>query len=144
MAASTSVMNSTDVVIRIGTDGLTYETIGKMTNASLSVTMGTRDVSTKDSSGWMEVLEGQKSWTLSGEGLVVYNNSGKATPDDIYGYLSGRTLLYVEFGSTATDEKYYSGTGYVTEFSTDAGVEDNVTFSFSFQGTGTLTQGTQS
>lgn len=143
MAASTSVMNSTDVVIRIGTDGVTYETIGKMTNASLSVTMGTRDVSTKDSAGWMEVLEGQKSWTLSGEGLVVYNNSGKATPDDIYGYLSGRTLLYVEFGSTATDEAYYSGTGYVTEFSTDAGVEDNVTFSFSFQGTGTLTQGTQ-
>jgi predicted secreted protein len=136
-------MNSTDVVIRIGTDGVTYETIGKMTNASLSVTMGTRDVSTKDSAGWMEVLEGQKSWTLSGEGLVVYNNSGKATPDDIYGYLSGRTLLYVEFGSTATDEAYYSGTGYVTEFSTDAGVEDNVTFSFSFQGTGTLTQGTQ-
>lgn len=143
MAASTSVMNSTDVVVRIGTDGVTYENVGKMTNASLSVTMATRDISTKDSSGWMEVLEGQKSWTLSGEGLVVYNNSGKATPDDIYGHLSSRTLIYIEFGSEATDEKYYSGTGYFTEFSTDAGVEDNATFSFSFQGTGTLTQGTQ-
>lgn len=143
MAASTSVMNSTDVVVRIGTDGVTYETVGKMTNASLSVTMATRDTSTKDSSGWMEVLEGQKSWTLSGEGLVVYNNAGKATPDDIYGHLSSRTLIYIEFGSEATDEKYYSGTGYFTEFSTDAGVEDNATFSFSFQGTGTLTQGTQ-
>lgn len=143
MAASTSVMNSTDVVVRIGTDGVTYENVGKMTNASLSVTMATRDTSTKDSSGWMEVLEGQKSWTLSGEGLVVYNNSGKATPDDIYGHLSSRTLIYIEFGSEATDEKYYSGTGYFTEFSTDAGVEDNATFSFSFQGTGTLTQGTQ-
>ena len=144
MAASTSVMNSTDVVVRIGTDGNTYETVDKMTNASLSVTMATRDTSTKDSSGWMEVLEGQKSWTLSGEGLVVYNNSGKATPDDIYGHLSGRTLIYIEFGSESTDEKYYSGTGYFTEFSTDAGMEDNATFSFSFQGTGTLTQGTQS
>jgi predicted secreted protein len=143
MAASTSVMNSTDVVVRIGTDGVTYENVGKMTNASLSVTMATRDTSTKDSSGWMEVLEGQKSWTLSGEGLVVYNNSGKATPDDIYGHLSSRTLIYIEFGSETTDEKYYSGTGYFTEFSTDAGVEDNATFSFSFQGSGTLTQGTQ-
>lgn len=143
MAASTSVMNSTDVVVRIGTDGVTYENVGKMTNASLSVTMATRDTSTKDSSGWMEVLEGQKSWTLSGEGLVVYNNSGKATPDDIYGHLSSRTLIYIEFGSETTDEKYYSGTGYFTEFSTDAGVEENATFSFSFQGTGTLTQGTQ-
>jgi len=144
MAASTSVMNSTDVVVRIGTDGATYETVGKMTNASLSVTMATRDASTKDSAGWMEVLEGQKSWTLSGEGLVVYNNTGKATPDDIYGHLSSRTVIYIEFGSEATDEKYYSGTGYFTEFSTDAGMEDNATFSFSFQGTSTLTQGTQS
>ena len=139
MAASTSVMNSTDVVIKVGS-----EIVGKMTSASLSVTMATRDISTKDSAGWMEVLEGQKSWTLSGEGLVVYNNSGKATPDDIYTYLSNRTAVAIEFGSETTDEKYYTGSGFFTEFSTDAGVEDNATFSFSFQGTGVLTQGTQS
>jgi len=139
MAASTSVMNSTDVVIKVGS-----EIVGKMTSASLSVTMATRDISTKDSAGWMEVLEGQKSWTLSGEGLVVYNNSGKATPDDIYTLLSNRTAVAIEFGSETTDEKYYAGSGFFTEFSTDAGVEDNATFSFSFQGTGVLTQGTQS
>ena len=132
-------MNSTDVVIKVGS-----EIVGKMTSASLSVTMATRDISTKDSAGWMEVLEGQKSWTLSGEGLVVYNNTGKATPDDIYTLLSNRTAVAIEFGSETTDEKYYSGSGFFTEFSTDAGVEDNATFSFSFQGTGTLTQGTQS
>ena len=139
MAASTSVMNSTDVVIKVGS-----EIVGKMTSASLSVSMATRDTSTKDSAGWMEVLEGQKSWTLSGEGLVVYNNTGKATPDDIYTYLSNRTAVAIEFGSETTDEKYYSGSGFFTEFTTDAGVEDNATFSFSFQGTGVLTQGTQS
>ena len=132
-------MNSTDVVIIVAS-----EIVGKMTSASLSVTMATRDISTKDSAGWMEVLEGQKSWTLSGEGLVVYNNTGKATPDDIYTLLSNRAAVAIEFGSETTDEKYYSGSGFFTEFSTDAGVEDNATFSFSFQGTGTLTQGTQS
>ena len=139
MAASTSVMNSTDVVIMVAS-----EIVGKMTSASLSVSMATRDTSTKESAGWMEVLEGQKSWTLSGEGLVVYNNTGKATPDDIYTYLSNRTAVAIEFGSETTDEKYYSGSGFFTEFTTDAGVEDNATFSFSFQGTGVLTQGTQS
>lgn len=140
MAASTSVMNATDVVIQVSSDNVTYEVIGKMTSASLSVSMATRDTSTKDSSGWMEVLEGQKSWTLSGEGLVVYNNSGKATPDDIFTFVSDRTKVYVKFGSETTDEKVYSGQGYFTEFSNDAGVEDNATFSFSLQGTGTLTQ----
>ena len=139
MAASTSVMNSTDVVIIVAS-----EIVGKMTSASLSVSMATRDTSTKESAGWMEVLEGQKSWTLSGEGLVVYNNAGKATPDEIYTLLSNRTAVAVEFGSETTDEKYYSGSGFFTEFTTDAGVEDNATFSFSFQGTGVLTQGTQS
>jgi hypothetical protein len=74
----------------------------------------------------------------------VYNNTGKATPDDIYTYLSNRTAVAIEFGSETTDEKYYSGSGFFTEFTTDAGVEDNATFSFSFQGTGVLTQGTQS
>ena len=144
MAASTSVMNSTDVVVRLGTDGVAYQTVGKMTSASLSVTMATRDTSTKDSAGWMEVLEGQKSWTLSGEGLVVYSNAGKVTPNDIYTHLANRVLIHIEFGSESTDEKYYRGTGYFTEFSNDAGMEDNTTFSFSFQGNSTLTQDTQS
>ena len=139
MAASTSVMNSTDVVLKVGS-----ELVGKMTSASLSVTMATRDISTKDSAGWMEVLEGQKSWTLSGEGLVVYNNTGKTTPDEIYTLLSTRAVVVIQFGSASSDEKYYTGSGFFTEFSTDAGVEDNATFSFSFQGTGVLTQATQS
>lgn len=132
-------MNSTDVVIKVGS-----EIVGKMTSASLSVSMATRDTSTKQSAGWMEVLEGQKSWTLSGEGLVVYNNTGKTTPDEIYTYLSTRAAVAIEFGSETTDEKYYAGSGFFTEFTTDAGVEDNATFSFSFQGTGVLTQAAQS
>ncbi len=111
MAASTSVMNSTDVVIKVGS-----EIVGKMTSASLSVSMATRDTSTKQSAGWMEVLEGQKSWTLSGEGLVVYNNTGKTTPDEIYTYLSTRAAVAIEFGSETTDETYYAGSGFFTEF----------------------------
>ena len=97
-------MNSTDVVIQVSSDDVTYEIIGKMTSASLAVSMATRDTSTKDSAGWMEILEGQKSWTLSGEGLVVYSNSGKATPDDLFTFVSNRSKVYVKFGSTNTDE----------------------------------------
>lgn len=138
--ASTSVMNSTDVVIQVSSDDVTYEIVGKMTSASLAVSMATRDISTKESAGWMEVLEGQKSWTLSGEGLVVYSNSGKATPDDLFTFVSNRTKVYVKFGSTTSTEIAYSGQGYFTEFSNDAGFEDNATFSFSFQGTSTLAQ----
>jgi len=143
MAASTNIMNSSDVVIRIGTDGATYETVGKMTSANLSVSVETRDTTNKDSGAWNESLVGMKSWTLSGEGLVVYNNSGKATPDDIYTYLNNRTEVHIEFGSETADEIYYSGQGFITEFSNDSGFEDNATFSFTLQGNGALTQGTR-
>ena len=102
--------------------------------------MDTRDTSTKDSAGWRELLEGQRSWSLTCDGLVCYNISGKETASDLYGYLNGRTALTVKFGSAATDEKVYSGTAYLTSLSQDAGVEDNVTFSASFEGSSTLTE----
>ena len=111
-----------------------------MTNASLSISMETRDTSTKDSAGWRELLEGQRSWSLSGDGLVVYSLTGADGFADLFGYLGNRTNLYVKFGSTGSGEKYYSGRGFVTSLDQEAGVEDNVTFSFSFEGTGVLTE----
>ena len=143
MAASTSVMNATDVLVSISTDGgSTYTVIGKATSAGLSVTMDTRDTSTKDSSGWRELLEGQKSWSLTCDGLVCYNISGKEDASDLFGYLKDRTLVTVKFGSAGTGEKVYTGTAYVTSISQDAGVEDNVSFSASFEGSSTLTEAT--
>ena len=140
MAASTSIMNATDVLIQFSTDGVTYSEVGRCTSASLSVSMETRDSSNKDSAGWRELLEGQKSWSLSGDGLVTYNITGADGYSDLWGYLTGRTKLYVKFGSTTTDEKYYSGQGFLTSLDQEAGMEDNVTYSFSFEGTAALTE----
>ena len=142
MAASTSIMNATDVLIQFSTDGVTYSEIGRCTSASLSVSMETRDTSNKDSAGWRELLEGQKSWSLSGDGLVTYNIASADGYSDLWGYLTARTKLYVKFGSTTTDEKYYSGQGFLTSLDQEAGMEDNVTYSFSFEGTAALTEAT--
>ena len=140
MAASTSIMNATDVLIQFSTDGVTYSEVGRCTSASLSVSMETRDTSNKDSAGWRELLEGQKSWSLSGDGLVTYNNASADGYSDLWGYLPRRTNLYVQYGSTTTDEKYYSGQGFLTSLDQEAGMEDNVTYSFSFEGTAALTE----
>ena len=142
MAASTSIMNATDVLIQFSTDGVTYSEVGRCTSASLSVSMETRDTSNKDSAGWRELLEGQKSWSLSGDGLVTYNIASADGYSDLWGYLTARSKLYVKFGSTTTDEKYYSGQGFLTSLDQEAGMEDNVTYSFSFEGTAALTEAT--
>lgn len=140
--ASTSIMNSTDVVIQISEDsGTTYDIIGRATSASLSVSMETRDTTTKDSAGWQENLEGLKSWSLSGDGLVTYSITGDYdTPDDLFTLLSNRTLVNVKFGSATSGEIDYTGDAYLVSYEQEAGVEENVTYSFSFTGTGTLTQ----
>ena len=140
--AATSIMNSTDVVIQISEDGgTTYDIIGRATSASLSVSMETRDVTSKDSAGWQENLEGLKSWSLSGDGLVTYSISGDyETPDDLFTLLSNRTLVKVKFGSATTGEIDYTGDAYLVSYEQEAGVEENVTYSFGFTGTGVLTQ----
>ncbi len=135
-------MNSTDVVIQISEDGGTsYDIIGRATSASLSVSMETRDTTTKDSAGWQENLEGLKSWSLSGDGLVTYSITGDyETPDDLFTLLSNRTLVKVKFGSATSGEIDYTGDAYLVSYEQEAGVEENVTYSFGFTGTGVLTQ----
>jgi TP901-1 family phage major tail protein len=139
---ATSIMNSTDVVIQISEDGgTTYDIIGRATSASLSVSMETRDTTTKDSAGWQENLEGLKNWSLSGDGLVTYSISGEYdTPDDLFTLLSNRTLVKVKFGSATSGEIDYTGDAYLVSYEQEAGVEENVTYSFGFTGTGVLTQ----
>jgi TP901-1 family phage major tail protein len=140
--AATSIMNSTDVVIQISEDGgTTYDIIGRATSASLSVSMETRDTTNKDSAGWQENLEGLKSWSLSGDGLVTYSITGDYdTPDDLFTLLSNRTLVKVKFGSATSGEIDYTGDAYLVSYEQEAGVEENVTYSFGFTGTGVLTQ----
>ncbi len=140
--AATSIMNSTDVVIQISEDdGTSYDIIGRATSASLSVSMETRDTTNKDSAGWQENLEGLKSWSLSGDGLVTYSISGDYdTPDDLFTLLSNRTLVKVKFGSATSGEIDYTGDAYLVSYEQEAGVEENVTYSFGFTGTGVLTQ----
>lgn len=140
--AVTNIMNSTDVVIQISEDGGTsYDIIGRATSASLSVSMETRDTTTKDSAGWQENLEGLKAWSLSGDGLVTYSISGDFdTPDDLFTLLSNRTLVKVKFGSATSGEIDYTGDAYLVSYEQEAGVEENVTYSFGFTGTGVLTQ----
>lgn len=135
-------MNSTDVVIQISEDdGLSYDIVGRCTSASLSSSMDTRDTTSKDSAGWSEKLEALKSWSLSGDGLVTYSITGDYdTPDALFTIMSNRTKVKVKFGSTVSGEIDYTGDAFLTSYEQEAGVEDNVTYSFSFEGTGALTQ----
>ena len=63
---SLGILNGTLAKIQVG-----GTTIAHLTSNSLTFDMSTRDASTKDSAGWKEALEGQKSFSGSAEGFLL-------------------------------------------------------------------------
>lgn len=138
---TTGITNGTDFLLYISTDnGSTYSKIYHSTSASLSVSMETRDASSKDSNGWKDVLEGQRSWTMEAEGLAALDATWGY--QEVFTAMEGRTKIKLKFSTEVTSDEYFFGDGYITSLSLDAPNEDSSTFSVSIEGTGALDTGT--
>ena len=73
-----AILNGTVYVLKMGTDGAEVQ-FADQTEGSLSMTMETRDITTKDSSGFRELLGGVRSASLSFSGLVDSTLTSTAT-----------------------------------------------------------------
>lgn len=131
-----AIVNATDLVILNNT-----VQVDDLTNCSLSVNMETRDATTKSSGGYRDLLEGVRSWSGSGECLV--DKAATEGYEELYDDLIARTTVTVKFTTGATGDTFWSGSAYLTSWELSGGVEDNVTLSYSFEGTGALTKGTE-
>ena len=115
--------------------------VSSTTSHSLSFEMATRDATTKESAGNEEILPAMRSWSCDFDSMVAF--------DDTKGYeelrllIANRTEVYVVFTSTEAGDPRWSGQAYLTSLSMDAALEDTVTMSGSFKGTGELTAGTK-
>lgn len=126
-----------------GTSMLLYvdgTAIASTTSHSLSLELGTRDATTKSSAGWEEVCAGMRSWGIDVDGVVDFA--------DTYGYdnlralIANRTEVTLLFSNLTSGDPQWSGKGILTSVSTDAPMEDTMTLSASFKGTGELTETT--
>lgn len=155
MAVNTTPINGSDVFLQISEDsGSSYDTIMFLTSANMSLSMDVRDISSKQSAGWREVLEAQKSWSLSGDGFVTYSTVADSdNTGTMVDFVTNRTKIYVKFsiGSYNADtgaftgnsgDSEYTGEAYVSSIEQSSGTEDNLGFSISFEGTGALTKAT--
>lgn len=113
--------------------------VASLTNLTFNKTMETRETTNKDSGGNAAFLEGKKSWTMSASGLLDFAATG-ITFDELLTLMDSRAAVFVVWDTELSGEKYYYGSAFITELSTEGGVEDNQTFSISFQGTSTITQ----
>ena len=155
MAVNTTPINGSDIFMQISEDsGSSYDTIMFLTSANMSMNMDVRDISSKQSAAWKEVLEAQRSWSMSADGFVSYSAvTDSDNTGTIVDFVTNRTQIHVKFtiGSyNATTGAFtgnsgdaeYSGKAYVSSVEQSSGVEDNLTYSISLEGSGALTKAT--
>lgn len=124
-------LNGTSIGIYYGT-----QILGAATSHTLSIQSETADVTTKDSAGWREILPTLKSWSISVEALMTYDETYGAT--ELRAALTARTQLNFKFQTGASGDDNYYGNGYITSFEINAPMEDAVTYSATFEGTGAI------
>ena len=135
--ATTGIMNGTLLGVYVGSTLIAHATEG-----SISLSMDTRDATTKDSSGSRDLLEATKSGTISVSAL--YAEDATYGIDDLMTAWSGRTQLTVKFSTEVSGDHYWSAAAYVTSLEVSSGMEDNVTYSATFELTGAITYSTVS
>lgn len=145
MAQTTGVMNASKFVIYSGASLAAATPIGYALDCSLSISHEPRDTTTKFSGGWRDLLEGLRQWSVSGTHLFAEDSAnGEA---ELFASLNNRTKLFVkatvhEGSDENSGDTRYAGSGYITSIEKSGGVEDNVQFSFSFEGSGVLSRET--
>lgn len=141
--ATSGIINGTLLRIYKGGTAIAYAT-----NCTLSITRELRETLTKDSpgTGWRTVTVGQKSATMTTESL--YSDAGDSStniqPGDLFTDLDNGTPLIMRFTTDVAGDTYYETTGYCTNIEMNAPVEENSTFSATFELSGALTKGTES
>lgn len=142
MAQSTGIINASSIRVFLGTTDDSEVVVDHVTECSISLNTDIRDITTKTSGGWREILPSLKSASLSLSGLFAEdatNNFNQLVDHQIAG-----NLLYVVFtntgaGSTANaGDEQFDVSGYITSLEQTAGTEDNVTFSMTLEITGTV------
>jgi predicted secreted protein len=127
-----------------GTNLLVYvegTAVAASKTCKLTIKHDTRDCTSKDSDGWEKKGEGKRSWSMSCDGLVVFDATTQGT-DDLMGFITSRHEVTLKFSTETTQQGYWYGVGYITGLDIDAANEETVGYSATFEGSESLTYAT--
>ena len=124
-----SAIKGLDVLIKVGT-----QVVGGQRNASLEMSAETIDTTVKTTGGWASKITGIKSWTSSCDGVYFLDDAGLEAAQTAF--MNG-AAVQLEFSKGV--ELVYSGQAVITSMAVEAGQEDIVSYTISFEGTGALT-----
>lgn len=140
MAKTTNVINTTLMVWYMGTSGSNTK-IAYSTGGTLSITHSPRSITSKDSGGWEESLEGIRAWSGSCTFWYVSDHTSSYTIQDFYSdVIVSRNTIYAVFKTSNTDDTTFGGNVYVESVELESGgQEESVGVTVSFKGTGSIT-----
>jgi len=128
-------------VCRITVDA---EDIFHEVEATLSLETETKERETKDTTG-TEYRAGKLSWSASGNGLgVEATDASEHTFDALFVKWKAKAEVAVEFIPNAVGKNYYFGQALITNLEMNSAVNEDVTVTWSLQGTGDIQSGTTS
>ena len=131
--ASTGINNAT--LLKLSVDGANIENL--ITN-NMDLTMDTRDITTKDSSGKQDLGTGKTSGSTGFESL--FNEAATTNFQTLFTAWNGRIIVAFIYSTGVVGDLKYSGNGYVTSLSMGGGTEDNQSFSGTLSITGGVTE----
>ena len=137
-----AIFNGTDLILKVSpSSGVTEAKLMHSQNVSLSVNVDTIDISTKDSSGFRDLLGGQKSFSLSADGLMDFAGVAADTEvDELLDQMLDRTAVTFTFALSTPAGYKMTGSGFITSLEITGGTEDAPTYSCSIEGSGALTK----
>ncbi len=136
-----AIFNGSELIVTLAADGGSELKLLHATSCSLSVNADTIDTSTKDSGGWRALISGQRSFSISADGLMDFISAGTTTdPDEIFDFMYNRNKVDFTFALASPQGYTFTGEGFVTSLEITGGVEDAPTYSMSIESTGQLTK----
>lgn len=124
------------IKVNVGTpEALEYKAVGAQRGASLSRSAETLDKTSKDSDGWQESLAGLKSWSISTDGLLIFDDEAYLALEEAY--MNGENVL-IQMASKAGS--LFEGEAIITTIDLEAPYDDLATYSAEFTGAGKLSK----
>lgn len=140
--ATTGVVNGRLTLFRVNTVSTTYVAVGCATECTLTIEVETRETTCAQSGDFRTHLPGLISGSGSFGGLVAFDDANYG-PDDFGTWILSPALKTVKFDSAVSGDPTWSGSAILTNITYQSGQNgQNMTYSGSFQFTGTITQGT--
>lgn len=142
MACSTTIVNTSLLTLYFDTDGLgAFDKVAHSTDATISFSAETVDITSKDTSGYRDTIAGLKSWSANLTAFIDYSASF-GQEELVDKWIAGECVK-IRFTTNVSSDVYYEGDATITSVELNSsGAEEAASFSLTLENAGAITKGT--